>query len=397
MEWPSFLKALLLGLLVFLQMHENTACFHEERIALLELKAVLKSNIDHRLLSSWIDDAKSTDCCAWERVTCNSTTAHIINLSLYDLNQDPHYYDDPAGEYYSKYEDKKHWLLNVSLLVPFKELRSLNLSGNLIGGCVPNQGFERLAVLPKLEILDLGYNSFGNSIIPSLSGLTSLNTLSLVGNNLGRFNTTTDFESLSRLENLETLDLSYNDLKRSIIESLPTIKSLKNLNLGWNYMGGSFPIKGLESLSRLENLEMLDLSYNNFDKSIIESLSAVKSLKNLYIGWNDIGGSFPGKSLSNFSRLEILDLTVNSFTGSISPYIKALPSLKAISLAYNQLNGTFPKVKDPCAVNCNLNKLTRGNILEFLLDERKLKIIDLSHNKLKGSFPIWLIENNTRL
>jgi hypothetical protein len=52
-------------------------------------------------------------------------------------------------------------------------------------------GFERLALLPKLEILDLGFNSFGYSIIPSLTGLVSLNTLSLVGNNLGRFNTTT--------------------------------------------------------------------------------------------------------------------------------------------------------------------------------------------------------------
>jgi hypothetical protein len=105
MEWPSFVKALLLGLLVFLQMHENTACFHEERIALLELKSVLKSNIDRRLLSSWIDDANS-DCCGWERVTCNSTTAHVINLSLYNLNQDPYYYEYPSYYYY-EYEYMK--------------------------------------------------------------------------------------------------------------------------------------------------------------------------------------------------------------------------------------------------------------------------------------------------
>ena len=51
-------------------------------------------------------------------------------------------------------------------------------------------GFERLALLPKLEILDLGYNYFGYSIIPSLSGLVSLKTLSLAGNDLERSNTT---------------------------------------------------------------------------------------------------------------------------------------------------------------------------------------------------------------
>ena len=69
MAYPPFLKVLVWGLLVFLQFHDQhsaEACFHEERIALLELKAFLKSNIiiyaHHRLLPSWIDDAMS-DCC----------------------------------------------------------------------------------------------------------------------------------------------------------------------------------------------------------------------------------------------------------------------------------------------------------------------------------------------
>jgi hypothetical protein len=141
MEW-AFVKVLLWGLLVFLQFHGHTpVCLHEERIALLELKAFLEPNIiyaDDHLLPSWIDDAKS-DCCDWERVTCNSTTAHVIKLSLYNLNQDPDYYEDPYSYAY-EYEDKKHWLLNVSLLVPLKELTTLNLSGNAIGGCLPNEG-----------------------------------------------------------------------------------------------------------------------------------------------------------------------------------------------------------------------------------------------------------------
>jgi hypothetical protein len=142
MEWPSFVKALLWGLLVSLQFHHHRGCLHEERIALLELKAFLKSNIiiyaHHRLLPSWIDDANS-DCCGWERVTCNSTTAHAINLSLYNIKEDPDYYEYPDHYAYEN-ENKKHWLLNVSLLVPFKELRSLNLSGNAIGGCLPTEG-----------------------------------------------------------------------------------------------------------------------------------------------------------------------------------------------------------------------------------------------------------------
>ncbi|XP_059428367.1 receptor-like protein 13 isoform X2 [Corylus avellana] len=398
---------------------KHRGCFHEERIALLELKAFLKSNIIHAdVLPSWMDDAKS-DCCRWERVTCNSTNSHVINLSLYNLNNEPYYYEYYDYNYNGQ-DDENRCLLNVSMLVPLKELKSLNLSANSIGGCLPNegfekmsslrnlrildlgynyfnnsipqslgavtsletliltqnklqgyfpaqelialrnlnkldisrnyyngflplQGFERLALLPKLEILDLGSNSFDWSIIPFVSGLVSLKTLSLVDNSFVWLNTTTGFESLSRLENLETLDLSYNNLNRSIIESLPAIKSLKNLNLEGNDIGGSFPIKGIsafenlekldlsgnelngsltiqgsKSLSRLENLETLDLSGNHFDKSIIESLSAVKSLKNLNLAWNDIGGSFPAKELSAFENLENLDLTWNNFDGPLT-------------------------------------------------------------------------------
>jgi hypothetical protein len=132
MEWP-LLKALLWGLFVFLRIRGQTAgCLREERIALLELKAFLESNVihadadDHRgLLPSWIDDAES-DCCGWERVTCNSTTAHVIKLSLYNLTeQDPY---------------NNRWLLNVSLLVPLKELTTLDLSRNAIRGSLPNEG-----------------------------------------------------------------------------------------------------------------------------------------------------------------------------------------------------------------------------------------------------------------
>jgi hypothetical protein len=141
MEW-AFVKALLWSFLVFLQFHGHTAaCLQEERIALLELKAFLESNIicadDHSLLPSWIDDEKS-DCCDWERVTCNSTTTHVIKLSLYNIKDDPKYYED---RYYNRYGDyNNRWLLNVSLLVPLKELTTLNLSGNAIGGCLPNEG-----------------------------------------------------------------------------------------------------------------------------------------------------------------------------------------------------------------------------------------------------------------
>ena len=127
------MKCLLWGLIVLVHLHGLRGCFEEERMALLEIKGefVLESFED--LLPSWVDDHKS-ECCEWERVTCNSTTGHVTNLSLhniwkFDTEVDPHFY----------FKDIV-WFLNVSLFKSFKELRSLDLSFNAIGGWIEPKG-----------------------------------------------------------------------------------------------------------------------------------------------------------------------------------------------------------------------------------------------------------------
>ncbi|KAG7990746.1 hypothetical protein I3843_02G039700, partial [Carya illinoinensis] len=103
------------------------------RIGLLQLRSFLISVLplttsSDNLVPSLVDHEKS-DCCGWERVKCNSTTGHMIELSLNNLKK----YHDYAFT-------KDQWLLNVSLLKPFKELRSLDLSFNAIGGCIQDEG-----------------------------------------------------------------------------------------------------------------------------------------------------------------------------------------------------------------------------------------------------------------
>ena len=56
MEW-SLVKSLLWALVLFVQIHEHKGCIEEERIGLLELKAVMKSksNYTNYLLLSWVN------------------------------------------------------------------------------------------------------------------------------------------------------------------------------------------------------------------------------------------------------------------------------------------------------------------------------------------------------
>ena len=143
MEWP-LVKTLLSALLLFVQIHEHRGCIEEERTGLVELKSFLKSNTNSTdaFLPSWVNEAKS-ECCGWERVRCNATTGHVIELSLYKINEE-YVYDlnpEPSDEYDSIFfHNVNSWFLNVSLLLPFKELRILDLSENRISGWLGNEG-----------------------------------------------------------------------------------------------------------------------------------------------------------------------------------------------------------------------------------------------------------------
>jgi Leucine-rich repeat (LRR) protein len=162
-------------------------------------------------------------------------------------------------------------------------------------------------------------------------------------------------------------------------------------------------------LCALKKLQELDLYDNLFEGILPTCLHNMTSLRLLDISRNRFAGNISSYVIASPTSLEYIDLSYNKFEGQFQFNIFANHSkLKAILLASenNKLEIETEKsvgwdfsfqLKILVLSNCNLNKLTGGNIPKFLLDKRKLEIIDLSHNKLKGGFPIWLIENNTRL
>ena len=106
-------------------------------MGLLEIEEFVRSspNVTNYLLPSWVDDHESEHW-EWKRVTYNSTTGHLTQLSLHnirDLDIDCHYY-----HYYGLKD--VIWFLNVSLFETFQELESLNLSYNAIGDWIENEG-----------------------------------------------------------------------------------------------------------------------------------------------------------------------------------------------------------------------------------------------------------------
>ncbi|WJZ95152.1 hypothetical protein VitviT2T_013942 [Vitis vinifera] len=286
-------------------------------------------------------------------------------------------------------------------LASLRDLEILDLRHNVLEGFRSStQGYESLSTLGKLETLNLGYNSFNQTIIQQLSTLTSLKNL-ILDNNIN-FEGSFPAQELSALKNLVTLDLSW--------DKLNTLK-----------------IEGGKGLVKLNKLEHLDLSSNNLtDTHILEFLATLPALKSLSLAANYMEQPLSDQDLEAFSNLEILNLRLNCLTGSVPSSIRALSSLKVLSLSNNRLNSSlsiqglcelkkleeldlslnsFEGILPPCLNNLtslrlldlSQNLLTGSISSSLIAGLSSLVYIDLSHNHFEGSFSFSSFANHSKL
>ncbi|CAH2067203.1 unnamed protein product [Thlaspi arvense] len=385
MERKFLLGQYLIWVILLLgQLHGYKSCIRKERKALLELKQYLTSislteewALDY-LFPNWTNDTKS-DCCRWKGIKCNRTSGRVTEIAFDGLFV------------------KESSLLDLSLLHPFEEVRSLNLSMPELSGLFDDvEGYKSLGRLRNLEILDLSRNRFNNSIFPFLNSATSLKTLFLRGNILdGHF----PANELKDLTNLELLDLSDNRFNGSIlIQDLFSLKKLKALDLSGNEFSGSIELQGI---CEMKNMQDLDLSRNKLEGRFPLCLTSLRGLRVLDLSSNQLTGNVPS-ALGNLESLKYLSLSDNNFEGLFSVGSLAnLSELRVLQLgsqsnSFQLESESSWKPKFQLSVialsSCNLE-----NVPHFLLHQKDLSRIDLSDNKISGIFPHWLLANNTKL
>ncbi|KAG8490006.1 hypothetical protein CXB51_015875 [Gossypium anomalum] len=338
-------------------------CLEEERSALFQLKPFFEFiNYKFQPYNFELNPKKesSSNCCEWERVECNPITGRVTHLFL-----------NFSGS------NKMDWYLNASLFLPFEELQNLSLIGNSIAGCVANQGFERLSLkLDKLENLDLSANYFNDSILASLSELSSLKSLNLAYNIFTGSNPTNGIEMLPKLNNLETLDLSRNRLGNNILSQLDgkegmKLNKLEVLSLYDNLFNNSiFP-----SLAVLSNLKSLDLSYNQLEGAIYtKDLNALSNLEDLILSGNEVNGFIPSQDFYGFSNLEELNMACN------------LDADAGCSFSLQSL-GLFPTLKTLSLQGFNINETRMASYSHNKgLNLRSLEELELHESSLPSNF-----------
>ncbi|KAJ0257321.1 Leucine-rich repeat-containing protein [Hirschfeldia incana] len=345
MERRLFLVQILIWVIIVMgQIHRYNSCVEKERKGLLKLKTylLLSSIKEDDTFETWSNDTVS-DCCRWERVKCNRTTRRVIGLALHELPL--------IG---------LPLVINLSLLYPFEELQTLNLSKSWIGGFNASflEGYQSLRRLRNLEILGITF-----------SQLCKI-TLFLRGNNMdGPF----PAKELKYLTNLELLDLSKNRFDNSTpVQGLANLRKLKALDLSRNVFTGWGQLQG-----NLTSLRVLDLSSNQMTGKVPSAIGSIESLEYLSLFDNDFRGFFSLDSLANLSKLKVFKLS------SISN------SLQVESEGSWKLDFQLHVIALP---SCNLGKLPY-----FLQHQKELRLVDLSDNRLHGLFPSWLMDNNTNL
>ncbi|KAJ8423374.1 hypothetical protein Cgig2_026792 [Carnegiea gigantea] len=159
--------------------------------------------------------------------------------------------------------------------------------------------------------------------------------LDLSGNNIGG-NVPNEFRKGCRLE---MLDLCWNFLQGQIPKSLVNCKNLKLLDLENNQLKDTFPC----GLSALSQLQVLILKSNKFSGRIAcpgeDSIWPLLQILNL--ASNCFSGNIPS-SLGNLSQLESLDLSCNALSGNIPRQLVKLNFLEYLNLSFNKLGGPIP-------------------------------------------------------
>lgn len=191
--------------------------------------------------------------------------------------------------------------------------------------------FEKCSQLEDIILYKNDISALESGIFDSCKNLNELNVAA------NKIRLIDDF-ALKYLENLQLLDLSYNFLSSITQEMFSTLRSLRELHLTQNQLknieGGTF--------RNLTRLEKLFISGNELIEIQPTALHGLKSLTILDAGNNNLKKIHP-EFFRDLSNLEELYLNDNWITALVETSFTATPNLNTIDLDRNRINSTDPQ------------------------------------------------------
>ncbi|THU46382.1 hypothetical protein C4D60_Mb09t04350 [Musa balbisiana] len=199
---------------------------------------------------------------------------------------------------------------------------------------------------------------------------------------------------LLRLQFLDTLSLSVNNFSGSLTPALLRLESLRTLDLSANNLSGTIP-DGF--FGQCRSIRDISLAKNSISGKIPSDVGACSTLASLNLSSNQLSGSLPGEIWS-LNALRSLDLSHNSLVGEIPVGISRMFNLRMINLRGNRLTGQLPNDTGECLLLKSLdvgeNQLS-GDLPESMRNLSTCTYLSLSSNSLSGEVPAWIGDMNS--
>ncbi|KAF5728034.1 putative Phytosulfokine receptor precursor [Tripterygium wilfordii] len=254
----------------------------------------------------------------------------------------------------------------------------------------------------RVTMLILPQKGLRGVISVSLGSLDQLKSLDLSYNHLeGGLPV-----ELSNLKQLEFLDLSHNNLSGPVLGSLYGLQLIQSLDVSSNLFSGysfgpvefpdlvvfnvsnnSFTGKvDYHSFCNSNGVQILDLSMNHFVGDLKGLENCGRTLQQLHLDSNSFSGYLPD-SLYSMSSLEQLSISSNNFSGQLSRNLSNFLKLKRLIIYGNKFSGELPDVFGNITLLEQFvahTNLFSGTLPSTLASCSKLRILDLRNNSLSG-------------
>ncbi|CAG7900019.1 hypothetical protein HID58_031061 [Brassica napus] len=184
------------------------------------------------------------------------------------------------------------------------------------------------------------------------------------------------------------INLSHQTLSGTFpFHSLSDLKNLQKLSLGFNSLSGTIPT----DMNNCTNLTYLDLG-NNFFSGSFPDFSSLSQLQYLYLNNSAFSGVFPWESLRNATKLVVLSLGDNPFNTTQFPEeVVTLRSLSWLYLSNCSITGNIPPAIGDLTELQNLeisDSTLTGEIPPEIVKLTKLRQLEVYNNSLTGKLPL---------
>ncbi|KAJ8629195.1 hypothetical protein MRB53_022518 [Persea americana] len=189
---------------------------------------------------------------------------------------------------------------------------------------------------------------------------------------------------IGKLNKLQVLQLSYNDFAGEIPASIGNHTQLSDLFLSGNNLQGIIP----STLKNCQRLSEIYLDRNDLTGDMPKQIFSITTLRVLNLGANSLVGSLPTE-VGNSKSLQLLNVSDNKLSGEIPKSLDNCHSLEYLLIAGNFFQGAFPSLralKGMLQMDISRNNFS-GQIPKYLEKLRHLQYLNLSYNDFEEKVP----------